>query len=291
MEIWQLKQRQSLPLELKIRLSEQRIKTWYSYYHGNVYVSFSGGKDSTVLLDIVRGVYPNVPAVFIDTGLEFPEIRDFVKTIDNVIWLKPKITFNEVIKKEGFPVVSKENAQKIKEIRTTNSDVLRNIRLNGGRNGNGKLSEKWKYLIDAPFNISDRCCYILKKNPVKQYEKQSGAKPFVGTMAADSALRQTSYLRNGCNSFDGKRPMSTPLAFWTEDDIWEYIKTKDIPYSEIYNLGYERTGCMFCMFGIHMETCPNRFQKMRHTHPAQYNYCINKLGCGDVLDFMGIPYE
>ena len=90
LELWQLRQRQGQPLDIKEQLTANRIKAYYEQLGGNVYVSFSGGKDSTVLLHQVRRMYPNVPAVFIDTGLEYPEIRDFVKTIDNVVWLKPK---------------------------------------------------------------------------------------------------------------------------------------------------------------------------------------------------------
>jgi 3'-phosphoadenosine 5'-phosphosulfate sulfotransferase (PAPS reductase)/FAD synthetase len=72
MERWELQQLQGLPLELKVLKSKQRIKEWYEHYNGDVYVSFSGGKDSTVLLRMVRELYPDVPAVFIDTGLEYP---------------------------------------------------------------------------------------------------------------------------------------------------------------------------------------------------------------------------
>lgn len=90
LEYWQLRQRQGQPLEIKEQMTATRIKAYYEKLNGNVYVSFSGGKDSTVLLHQVRRIYPNVPAVFVDTGLEYPEIRDFVKTIDNVVWLKPK---------------------------------------------------------------------------------------------------------------------------------------------------------------------------------------------------------
>ena len=91
MELWELKQKQSLPLEAKIAMILRRIREWYEYWDGNVYVSFSGGKDSTVLLHLVRQYYPDVPAVFSDTGLEFPEIREFVKTVQNVTWLRPAI--------------------------------------------------------------------------------------------------------------------------------------------------------------------------------------------------------
>ena len=73
-----------------------------------IYNSFSGGKDSTVLLDLVRRVFPDCPAVFIDTGLEYPELRDFVKTIDNVVWLKPEMNFKKVIETYGYPIISKE---------------------------------------------------------------------------------------------------------------------------------------------------------------------------------------
>jgi len=291
LEPWVLKQRQGLPLDIKIKMTERRVKQWYEHQDGNVYVSFSGGKDSTVLLHLVRQMYPDVPAVFIDTGLEYPEIRDFVKTLDNVTWLKPKLSFREVIDKYGYPVVSKEVAQKIHEIRTTKSDKLRNKRLYGDERGNGKVSNKWKILVDAPFSTSHRCCDVLKKSPVKKYEKVSGRVPFVGTMAEESWLRSLSYLRTGCNSFATKRPMSTPLMSWRESDIWEYLAEKKVRYSDIYGMGYPRTGCMFCLFGVHLEKGENRFQRMQRTHSAQWNYCINKLGCGEVLDFIGVDYS
>ena len=102
-----LKELQSKSLEEKIQISTARIIEWYEHWDGKVYVSFSGGKDSTVLLDLVRRVYPDVPAVFSDTGLEFPEIREFVKSFDNVVWVKPKLTFTEVITKYGYPIISK----------------------------------------------------------------------------------------------------------------------------------------------------------------------------------------
>jgi len=82
-----LKQRQGLPLEAKIIFSQKRIREWHDHWLGQTYIAFSGGKDSTVLLDLVRELYPETPAVFCDTGLEYPEIKDFVKTIPNVIWV------------------------------------------------------------------------------------------------------------------------------------------------------------------------------------------------------------
>ena len=117
MELWRLKQLQSLPLEAKIVRAEARIREFYEKMEGKVYIAFSGGKDSTVLLDIVRRLYPEVLGVFVDTGLEYPEIRDFVRTIDNVTWLRPERTFKEVLETEGYPLISKNVSQYIREVR------------------------------------------------------------------------------------------------------------------------------------------------------------------------------
>ena len=289
LEHWQLKQRQAEPLEIKEQMTAARIKAYYGKLNGEVYVSFSGGKDSTALLHLVRRIYPNVPAVFIDTGLEYPEIRDFVKTVDNVTWLRPKMPFTQVIEKYGYPVISKENAQKIREVRETKSEKLKSKRLYGDEMGNGKLAEKWQFLINAPFKISDRCCHIMKKGPVKKYEKETGRGAIVGTMAADSRLRETAYLKQGCNSFEG-RPMSTPMAFWLESNVWDYIKKYNISYSKIYDMGYTRTGCMFCMFGLHLDK-NNRFDKMKITHPQIYSYCMEKLGLREVIRYCDIASQ
>ena len=107
-----LAQMQSLPLSAKIQMTKRRIKNWYDYFNGQVYVSFSGGKASTVLLHIAREVYPDIEAVFVNTGLEYPEIQQFVKTFDNVTILRPGMRFDEVIKKYGYPIISKTRSAK-----------------------------------------------------------------------------------------------------------------------------------------------------------------------------------
>jgi 3'-phosphoadenosine 5'-phosphosulfate sulfotransferase (PAPS reductase)/FAD synthetase len=286
--------RQAMPLDIKIGLTKNRIRSWYEYWHGNVYVSFSGGKDSTVLLDLVRQDYPDVPAVFCDTGLEYPEIRDFVKTFDNVVWLKPKMGFKNVLEKYGYPVAGKEISQFVYELKHTKLDKVRNLRLNGRYYGTrlcGCIPKKWKILIDAPFDVSHKCCDVMKKRPMDHYAKISGRKAIIGTMASDSFLRQSQYKKQGCNAFDAKVPKSTPLSFWMESDIWQYLKERDVPYCKIYDMGYHRTGCMFCMFGLQHEKEPNRFQLMAKSHPKQYKYCIETLGLGKILDYIGLKYK
>jgi 3'-phosphoadenosine 5'-phosphosulfate sulfotransferase (PAPS reductase)/FAD synthetase len=234
MEGWQLKQRQSLPLEVKIEMTKQKIIEWYEKWNGNVYISFSGGKDSTVVLHIARQIYPDIEALFVDTGLEYPEVREFVKSINNVTWLKPKMNFKDVIDKYGYPVISKEQAQFIRQYRTAKSEKTKDTRLNGNKWGMGKISEKWKFILNAPFKISEQCCDVMKKNPVKKYEKETNRKAIIGIMACESSKRVQDYLKFGCNAFDAKRPISRPIGFWTEQDILQYLKEYNVSYSTIY---------------------------------------------------------
>ena len=108
-----LKELQSLSLERKIQITQTRIIEWYQHYQGQVCISFSGGKDSTVLLHIARELYPNIPAVFSNTGLEYAEIQRFVKTKENIDIVVPKMRFDEVVSTYGYPLIGKEVAEAI----------------------------------------------------------------------------------------------------------------------------------------------------------------------------------
>ena len=119
---------QGYPLSIKVSLTKQRIREWvHRYGEDGVYISFSGGKDSTVLLHIVREMYPDIPAVFVDTGLEFPEIRSFVRNFDNVVWLKPKKNFRKVIEEYGYPFISKEVSECVYAAKKYLTEVLQEI--------------------------------------------------------------------------------------------------------------------------------------------------------------------
>lgn len=395
-----LKMMQSLPLESKIAMTKQRIETWYRTWKkyeifdqetgktrfvtaaidgwieeppmkpseycerawdGQVYVSFSGGKDSTVLKHIVDSMYSDVPALFVNTGLEYPEIQKFAMSQKNVVTVRPEMRFDEVLKKYGYPVISKEVSNTIRGAKNSISKGQYSHRLcklgvqkneYGGLVDSGKYDyarsldksmfrqDRWRFLLDADFDVSSYCCDVMKKSPSKRYEKETGRKAIVGTLAEESLLRKTAWMKNGCNAFDTKRQTSQPLSFWTEQDILHYIKEFDVPYCSVYgdirvkqtvdnnkvfegqmNLidylgcyepedtlettGCDRTGCIFCMFGCHLEKEPNRFQRLKQTHPRQYAYCINGgemvdgkwqpnkegLGLGKVLDYIGVKYD
>ena len=327
---------QSLPLEAKIRMTQQRIRQWYDHWEGQVYVSFSGGKDSTVLKHIVDSMYSDVPSVFVNTGLEYPEIQKFAMSQPNVVTVRPEMRFDEVIKTYGYPAISKIVSHSVDIARRNpHGNVAKNL-FSPDRTGQFAFA-KWKPLIDAPFCISDKCCNLIKKKPALQYAKETKRKPMLATMACESSLRYASWIKTGCNAFDSKHPASTPLAFWTEQDILHYLKKYNVPYCSVYGdiifedddgnqydlqpeylsileksdsvpklktTGCDRTGCIFCMFGCHLEKEPNRFQRLKETHPRQYEYCINGgemvdgqwqpskegLGLGKVLDYIGVKY-
>lgn len=325
-----LKYFQSMPLDIKVAMTRTRIREWVNYYgESGTYISFSGGKDSTVLLHLVRELYPDIPAVFVNTGLEYPEIQAFAKSLPNVTILRPTVPFNEVLKVKGYPLISKSIAHNISIARRSpDGNVAKNIVFN--ENKKSRFSAyKYKDLVNADFLLSRICCDITKKDPVKKYEHQTQKTAFVGTMTSESAIREAQWLHNGCNAFECKRPISQPMSFWTENDVLEYIYQNNIKIASVYGsvikgdgqlsfcdddrpckyetTGCKRTGCIFCGFGAHLEKKgEGRFLKLKETHPKQYNYCIrggeydidglwkpNKegLGMGHVFDVLNELYS
>lgn len=295
-----LRELQALPLDLKILKTKNRIKEFYDFFGGQVYVSFSGGKDSTALLHIAREIYPDIEAVFVDTGLEYPEVRQHVKSFNNVVFLRPKMRFDEVIKTYGYPVISKDVSQTVYYARIKNSKWAWR-KLNGLKTNTGEPSpymerfKKYKVLTEVDFNCSNFCCLIMKEAPLREISKSK--KPIVGIMASESVRRLDAWIKTGCNAFDSKKPMSKPMSFWTEQDVLQYIKENNLPIASVYgdivykgddgmlyensicggNLcttGCQRTGCMFCAFGAHLEE-ESRFVRLKQTHPKQYKYCMD----------------
>ena len=345
---YDLRQMQSLPLDAKIVMTQERIRQWYDHWDGQVYVSFSGGKDSTVLKHIVDGMYDDVPSVFVNTGLEYPEIQQFVREVKagkydcfnpDVEIIRPEMRFDEVIKTYGYPVGSKRIALNIEYGRKAMDRADKKMfeqYIHGLRRGkkDGQdyyfmpVPERLMPLVRSNFKISSKCCDIMKKKPLHGYNSRTERKPIVAIMACESKQRELGWLMTGCNGFDMKDPKSKPLSFWTEQDILHYIKKFNVPYCPVYGeirvkqspddtangqinmidylgayeeqdtletTGCNRTGCMFCMFGCHLDKEPNRFQRMKITHPKQYAYCMKPveeggLGIDAVLSYLKIPH-
>ena len=285
-----------MTLQEKMEVAEIRILEFFHKLDGKVYISFSGGKDSTVLLHLVRSILPNIQGVFADTGLEFPEIREFVKKFDNIVWVKPEKNFRDVIKENGYPLISKDVASSVVGAKR-NPNSLRARKMNGSMKGKSKFDQsKYEYLLEAPFELNDKCCSIFKKQPFKKYEKETGMLgSYIGIRAEESMLREKNWTRYGCNVFRNGYNRSMPMSIWTDKDVDEYIKMFDLEIAEPYNMGYTRTGCVFCAFGAHLESYPNRFQMLQKTHPKLHEYLLRDfesggLGMKKPLDFIGVPY-
>lgn len=306
-----MKQRQSLDLDAKIQMTKMRIKQWDDYWDGEIHLTYSGGKDSGVLRHIIQSMGLKVPSVFSNTGLEYPEIVAHVKeqqrSDNSIVIIRPKMTFRECVLVYGFPLVSKKVAEMVRRMREmipseknakTRKLYTTGVRSDGEYNAASRIPIKWMKLITAPFNTTEKCCDALKKEPFRRYQKEFGTVPITAIMAAEGGHRAT---LTTCNSFDGKDPMSRPMLFWTEEDVWEYTHRFNVPYASCYDdyvledgaiiPGEKRTGCMFCAFGAHLEKGQNRFQRMFYTHPKQWNYCINKLGMSEAFDFIGLKYR
>jgi len=259
----------------KIKAAEDFIRKSYEENNGKLFISFSGGKDSTILMHIALRLYPDLPVVFSNTTNELSEVLKYVKTFPNVITVVPKISFNKVIEKYGFPLVSKEVSQKVNELKRTHGERTRIKRFYGDDKGNGKLSNKWRFLAEQEFNVTHKCCAILKKDPLEKWAKEAGLKPIIALMSDESRLRQQLALYGDDN---GKKIYPFLRTGWEEKDIWAAADYFGIRFAECY---YDhivdgqlieartRTGCEYCGFGITMEK-ENRFHRSILTAPKRY---------------------
>lgn len=278
---WELRQMQSLSLDSKKRMSLQRIDGWFEKFDDDVYFSYSGGKDSTVCLDLVAGYCAshgrNLHVAFCDTGLEYPEVRKFAEenaakvaekygieiSFDR---LKPNINFRQVIIEYGYPVISKEVSKIVYYARHSRDKKQSYINKLKGLNPDGSYSEykqrykKYEVLLQAPFEISSICCRKMKEQPAIAYEAETGRKPIVATMAEESKQRVVpDYEKNG--TIDGQ------MSFY--DLGFEQMEQRPLKTT-----GCSRTGCIFCGYGCHRDRGVTRFQMLRETHPTLYKYCI-----------------
>lgn len=289
MDLQELKERQNWPLQKKIDHSLFTIETYLSRTQGMAYVAFSGGKDSTVLLDLVRIIDKTIPAVFVNTGNEYPDIIKFVRHLRdekgyNIQEIRPKMTPREVWEKYGFPLISKAQAEYINRFKKNPEYAVRQQAKAAERGWSfGKVSDRWKFLISEPYGVSNECCSILKKAPSKKYALETGRHPIIGTMASESDLRRTEYISRGsCNTFGEKARegyRSTPLAIWLDSDIWGYIKERKLEICNVYYRGCKRTGCVGCGFGCYAKE-DRRFNILYALYPKYYEMIMNYQNSG-----------
>lgn len=284
----ELRRLQKQPYKWKVDHALDVIREFVEHEGENgVYVSFSGGKDSLVLLHLVRSIYPDVPAVFANTGIEFPEQVKFVRSFPNVTEVHPIKHFPKIIKEDGIVYPSKEVAMYIRDAKKGCRyavNGLRGLDLEGKENQYKARFKRWAYLMDCGVKISPDCCELMKERPLRDYDKMNAKSPIIGTRAQESFRRAVGWMTSGCNSFNGKRYKSTPLSLWMESDVWRYIDENNIKLSPMYSeAGMKRTGCMFCPVPIaHGDHKNIEYARIHHT--KFYETIMIKLGLEVMLE-------
>ena len=239
-------------------------KTVTKYGEENFYISFSGGKDSTVLSTLVDMALPNntIPRVYSDTGIELNMIRDFVRELakedDRIKIITPSVPIKRQLEKDGYPFKSKQHSKWLNYYQTKGMyQAIHNYLGDDKRDKDlfGTCPKILKYQFEENFDlkISDKCCINMKENPLKMYAKENGKKySIVGVMREEGGRR----LKAQCLVFRGKKlwhfqPLAVISKDWEEWFIEKYnVKICDIYYPP-YN--FKRTGCKGCPFALNLQ--------------------------------------
>lgn len=305
-------------LNLKVLQAIHRIEDLYFHTSGNCYVSFSGGKDSTVLLALIKmsidvGVLPEegIKAVFINTGVEMQATIDFVKWCKesgyykNIEMIRPKEPYAKVISKYGKPMKSKMKAEYIgrwqKGNRSDNvmSYLVYGVNPNSGKSFiSTKLADKDFHILHPNFNIkvSQNCCKHLKKNPAKQYDKDNNIDGKIlgirGNEGGARKLHMNKRVTHGssiCTYYNGNIMVKAPLIDWKEEDIEAFIEKYNIPLSRAYTEYHMyRTGCYGCPFAKDLE---HDLKTLHDFEPNRYKGAMHFLKDVYIAQNVKLPFD
>jgi len=338
MEIWEFKQKQSLPYEQKLNHARVRAIEFYEKVTGeghNVHVSV-GGLDSITLLLFLRHIGLDVPAISV-SGIEDKGNQEVHKMIGGIEQIKPYKGKAQVLQELGFPVISKAKANKISYLLQKNAEKQTFIHaiMTGDMGEQGhfqhseriKLQDKWIRLFggnyadmrpdldirEAPnFKVSSRCCYYMKEKPCDDWAKDHDSFPYLGLMASEGGQREMALMKNGCNYYGKHTTRSCPFAIFSRQDLLQLAIDLNVPIpraygeikrnekGELYTTRAQRTGCSMCGFGIHLESRPHRFDRLREDNLKEWEYWMyrcctdengEKYGWGRVLDFIGVEWK
>lgn len=327
---------QNLPYEVKVKRAERRAIEFVEQMDKrgfNAHISV-GGLDSITLLIFLRHIGIDVPAISV-SSLEDKSIQKIHKEL-GVELIRPYKTKVEVINDVGFPVISKRIAGKIDLLQhpSEKNQTVRHAIITGecGEQGHYatqsrmQLPQKWLQLfagmenekygthyLEAPFLVSNKCCYYLKEKPCDDWAREHNSWPFLGMMASEGGQREESLVDHGCNYYGKTTMRSAPFAPFMRQDLLQLALDLNVPIPEIYGIiekdqqgnlhttKAQRTGCSMCGFGIHLEERPHRFDRLRERNPAEWKFWMyecctdkktgEKFGWGRVLDWIGVEWE
>lgn len=327
---------QNLPHEVKVKRAERRAIEFMEQMDKrgyNAHVSV-GGLDSITLLVFLRHIGIDIPAISV-SGVEDKSIQRIHSElgVEKVKSYKTKVA---VLNEVGFPVISKRIAGKIDLLQhpSENNRTVRHAIITGecgkqghfAKNSRMQLPQKWLKLFagmankeygthykEAPFLVSNKCCYYLKEKPCDDWAKEHNSWPFLGMMASEGGQREEALVEHGCNYYGKTTMRSAPFAPFLRQDILQLALDLNVPVPEIYgeikrdaggNLyttKAQRTGCSMCGFGIHLEERPHRFDRLREQNPREWHFWMyecctdketgEKYGWGKILNWIGVEWE
>jgi len=266
-----------LPLKEKLRYSIDLIEANLQKFT-NPLICWSGGKDSTVVLHIIRKFYQEIPVIYIDTGVDFSEAVSFVYYLSekwslNLYTAKPikGESFWDIGQKYGWPIFGKNIASNVE-------------RANRSGNIRPQMSKLESLLAKNKLHISAKCTHYIQERPSKIIEKELNADlKIIGLRASESRARVRLWVdHSDCykvKHYYGKNKeicKLNPIATWTAEDIWEYHKMNKIPYCKLYDIGYSRNGCWPCAMGIRN----GQLERLRLGHPQLFNRLIYETEMG-----------
>ncbi len=291
----------------------ERIESVYLETNGKCYVSYSGGKDSTVILALIlmcQDIYtipPNtITAVYCETGLELNAISDFVRWVaDNyyrnltIIRPDPLHTFDWILKHYGKPIKSKIKSEYLYRWHHRQDEKALGC-LTGCAKSYGKtrLANKDMHLVHPDFDImaTEKCCKYLKKLPFDAFSKKHDMHGYItGLRLAEGgvrALNTAERIKKGgelCTTHRKGVIVKMPIIDWSDQDISDFIESYNIPLSKAYTeYGYERTGCFLCPFSLQLA---ENLRKLSIYEPNRYRASLYWLQDVYIAQGIHLPFD
>ena len=308
-----------MDLDLAVTNGMHRIEDLWNETEGKCYVSFSGGKDSTVILALIKmceEIYTipknGIPAVFANTGIEMKETVEFVKWCKenwypNIEIVRPEKSFAWVLENKGKPIKSKVRSEFLHRYHIGNhsESVMRNLVY--GITGSGyearrtKLADKDMHMLhdDFPIHASPACCDYMKKKPFKVYAKEHDMKGYaVGIRADEGGARAMNAKSREMKNGDKQRPCTTlsrgyikkaPLIDWSNEEVSAFVEKYNVPLSRAYTeLGFERTGCMACPYA---RDVGGKIDYLYHHDQPRYKAMMHWLKDVYIAQNLSLPFD
>lgn len=242
------------PLSRKIPMAQRVLKDLFRATD-KVAVAFSGGKDSLVALHLALQINPDIPVVFVNTGIEFPESLEYTRQLAkdwnlNFHEANAKVNFWRLTEEQGLPVAGRGNTTFMRD-----------------------LSE------NAGVKLSNSCCHRMKETPARQFYREHDIEGTVtGLRVSESLMRKLNFADYGALRYSStyRTLISWPLYAWLDDDIAKYIETRNLPRNPIYEMGYKRVGCWACLQDMFYKD--SRLFTLQEQHPNMYKTIRKKFG-------------